>query len=134
MSQPSSSDVLRLKLLALVERALGLLTGLGLDYSQPVTLPEQAQTEEEAQRAGIHAAVKALGIVLLSLIGPRATPTMDEGEQALDAIRQRRSALEQRQRIENAFYLAFRQTLTEFCRQLEAILDEEELRKNQPPK
>lgn len=120
------SEALGLALRQVVDSGLGLMKRLGRAYrhDQPVPAPEQIQTEAEARVAGVHAAVHALLVAVGPLAGPGTNPSPERGEQALDALRQRRDVLD-------AYHAAFSETVTHFCVQLEAALDDEGLREDQ---
>jgi hypothetical protein len=118
MPQFSPDDTFRQGLWRLVDDGTALLKRQGLLYSQQFPPLEQVKTVEEATKAATLAAVKVLTAVVGPLSDPRHTPTLEQGEQALQALRQHL-------RVTDAYSETLHQTVTAFCLRLEAELDAE---------
>ena len=118
----TSSEQFRLDLLGVVETGAMLLKHMGVEPSHQVPSLAEIASIQEAQLVGVLAAVKALNVHIGRLCGgPRQSPTPNQAEQGLAALRQQRD-------IQIAFGTAFSQAITDFCLQLEAVLDEQDLR------
>ena len=116
----------RLDLLSVVETGATLLKHMGVEPSLQVPSLAEITTVQEAQVAGVLAAVKALNVHIGRLCGgPMQSPTPDQAEQGLASLRQQRD-------VETAFHAAFSRAITDFCLNLEAVLDEQALREGKP--
>lgn len=117
-----TSEQFRQDLLSVVETGAALLKHMGVESSLQVPSLAEVTTIQEAQVAGVLAAVKALNVHIGRLCGsPMQSPTPAQAEQGLAALRQQRD-------IQTAFGTAFSRAITDFCVQLEAVLDEQDLR------
>ena len=109
-----------LGLAQVIETGSALLRHLAVASDQPVRSPAEVVTVEEAKSAGVHAAVKAVTI----LVGPlcvRRSPTLAQGEEALQTLKRLSDAWD-------GYHAAFHSALTDLCLQLEEVLDEQRTR------